>query len=278
MVNSGKVMSNIDFDDLTFEVDLAVEQVCGADWAWDHYPEKWGRGPSMLLWLITGGRATLRTSHYGEYQVRRGQFYIMPALASEYHGRHDPNAPLEVIWAFFRVLDPAGQQVRTAPALPGIPFHTPLIDLHFAELLAKRMLAASSPWRARWLQLLLAEVSEQATLGHAAGNERWMHELGQNIQAHPGRYHSLDDMLREYRVTKDHLIRLFRKYHGVTPGEFLIRARLDQARALLAASSLSIKQIAAQLGYADSFTFSRQFKARTGLPPRQFRNFPPRPA
>jgi len=125
--------------------------------------------------------------------------------------------------------------------------------------------------RGTWLRAVLDEVRRQcAQQGHSTSGKR-MRELGERIHAAPGRYHGLDDMLRDYPYSKDHLIRLFREHHGITPVEFLIRARMATAHNLLMASDFSIKQIAAQLGYADSFCFSRQFKAREGVSPSAFR-------
>jgi AraC family transcriptional regulator of arabinose operon len=58
---------------------------------------------------------------------------------------------------------------------------------------------------------------------------------------------------------------------GVTPGEYLIRLRMAEAKALLTGSSQSVTRIAELLGYRDIYTFSRQVKARTGRSPTAFR-------
>lgn len=51
----------------------------------------------------------------------------------------------------------------------------------------------------------------------------------------------------------------------------MIRARIERARHLMRESPLSLKQIAATLGYTDVYFFHRQFKAVTGLTPGQWR-------
>lgn len=63
----------------------------------------------------------------------------------------------------------------------------------------------------------------------------------------------------------------FRKHMGVSPNEYRVRCRIDRARTFLLQPRQSIKEIAFDLGYADSFTFSRQFKRVTGLSPTEFR-------
>lgn len=44
-----------------------------------------------------------------------------------------------------------------------------------------------------------------------------------------------------------------------------------EARRLLGFTPLSVKEIAARLGYADPFHFSRAFKGATGLSPQAYR-------
>lgn len=69
----------------------------------------------------------------------------------------------------------------------------------------------------------------------------------------------------------DHLGRIFRKVMGCGIQTFLIKARVAKARQLLLESNLSVKEIAAKLGYSSPFYFSRQFKELCGLAPLAFR-------
>jgi AraC family transcriptional regulator of arabinose operon len=62
--------------------------------------------------------------------------------------------------------------------------------------------------------------------------------------------------------------RRFREAMGVSPGAYRVRRRLEQARYLLL--DKSVKEVAAELGYSDPFTFSAQFKGHFGLSPQRF--------
>lgn len=64
---------------------------------------------------------------------------------------------------------------------------------------------------------------------------------------------------------------LFRQATRDTPLNWFIRARMERAGELLAQTGLPIKQIAAQVGYADPLYFSRRFKSVHGLPPTEYR-------
>ena len=63
----------------------------------------------------------------------------------------------------------------------------------------------------------------------------------------------------------------FRKYFEVSPIELIVRLRLDEAVHHLADVNLNISEIARRVGYDDIYYFSKLFKKRYGLSPRQFR-------
>jgi AraC family transcriptional regulator of arabinose operon len=52
--------------------------------------------------------------------------------------------------------------------------------------------------------------------------------------------------------------------------ELLRRARVEEARRLLAAGDLSIKQVAIACGFASPYHFSKVFRRIDGLPPSQY--------
>jgi AraC-like DNA-binding protein len=58
---------------------------------------------------------------------------------------------------------------------------------------------------------------------------------------------------------------------GLAPRQFHIAAKVNRARQLILNLRLSVKEVAAGLGFRDQLYFSRLFKSRTGLSPREFR-------
>ncbi len=221
------------------------------------------------MWLVTEGEATL-SCDYGEYNLHRGDFLVMPFYKHEYYGRQNKNNMLEVIWMIIQVQDINGQGVNT-DSINGLPFYTRLHDISFVEQLFMRIIHSNDFMFEYWTRILLDEVRRQVNIHNESYRESCVREICEKIKVDPARYNKLDILISEYGISKDYLIRLFRRYCGVTPGEFIIRTRIDMACNLLAVSSLSIKQIAAQLGYSDQFCFSRQFKARKNVSPREYR-------
>ena len=72
-------------------------------------------------------------------------------------------------------------------------------------------------------------------------------------------------------VSSGHFTRLFKSTFGTSPIDWLRRERISQAKRRLVGSQSAIKEIAEQVGYADRFFFSKDFKRHTGLSPSEFR-------
>jgi len=64
---------------------------------------------------------------------------------------------------------------------------------------------------------------------------------------------------------------LFRMFCDYAPQEFVIHARLSLAAELLAHSKDSVRMIAAKVGIDNEFYFSRLFKKKYHLSPREYR-------
>ncbi len=72
-------------------------------------------------------------------------------------------------------------------------------------------------------------------------------------------------------MSVSHFSRLFHRWTGLSPGEYVLRRRVEEARNLLGNLDLSIKEIACRCGFEDPYYFSRVFRQIDGLPPTHFR-------
>jgi len=68
-----------------------------------------------------------------------------------------------------------------------------------------------------------------------------------------------------------HFSRTFRRETGCTPIQYLNRYRIEQAKALLAETRITVEQVSAQVGIANHKYFFRLFRKTTGKSPREFR-------
>jgi len=65
--------------------------------------------------------------------------------------------------------------------------------------------------------------------------------------------------------------KVFKKYTGMAPGQYLIQLRIQKAKELLSDTSKTIKEIAYELRFETSLYFSKVFKEKTGLTPTAYR-------
>ncbi len=82
---------------------------------------------------------------------------------------------------------------------------------------------------------------------------------------------SLDYLADIACVSKTHLAHLFRTRLGTSPLRYLHQVRIETAKRLLGTSQLPIREVAAQVGFADPLYFSRAFRLTTGLSPKAYR-------
>jgi len=84
--------------------------------------------------------------------------------------------------------------------------------------------------------------------------------------------HRVDDLAALAGMSASHFSRVFKAAFGTSPIDWLRRERISQAKRRLAETDDAIKEIAGQVGYADRFFFSKDFKQLAGLTPREFRD------
>lgn len=81
---------------------------------------------------------------------------------------------------------------------------------------------------------------------------------------------TLGELARRCGFTEAYLCRLFARYDSTTPYRRLVQLRVAHAASLLTAGA-SVAEVAAKLGYANPFHFSRQFRQVYGTPPSSLR-------
>ncbi|QYO66357.1 helix-turn-helix domain-containing protein [Leptolyngbya sp. 7M] len=80
---------------------------------------------------------------------------------------------------------------------------------------------------------------------------------------------SLDELSRARFTSKFHLLRLFKRYYGQTPGQYLTELRIAKAKELLQ-SGKSVTETCFEVGFESPASFSNLFRERVGLAPKQF--------
>ena len=82
---------------------------------------------------------------------------------------------------------------------------------------------------------------------------------------------TLDELAGVAGLSRSHFARRFRRSTGTTPHEFVLRARVERARALLDRTGTPLFEVAARCGFADQSHLTREFRKRVGTTPGRYR-------
>lgn len=98
-----------------------------------------------------------------------------------------------------------------------------------------------------------------------------LHTIMNGIQQRPEDEHSLESLAGQAGVTPSHFCRIFKQATGVSPHQYVMRAKLNRAQELLTQSSATLAAIAEALGFTSQSHFTRAFRQFTGETPSDFR-------
>jgi AraC family transcriptional regulator of arabinose operon len=111
--------------------------------------------------------------------------------------------------------------------------------------------------------------------GRTKEKENWPASVRQAAQELETRYRyiqSLDEIAANVGLSKYHFVRVFRKFTGFTPIEYLTKIRVERSINLLRDSNLSVDEVAKEVGYSGGSYFIKVFRKWVGFSPGEFRS------
>jgi AraC family transcriptional regulator len=92
------------------------------------------------------------------------------------------------------------------------------------------------------------------------------------IRSHLGENLRLSELAENAGMTQWHFCRAFKQSTGMSPHQYVLRQRIEEAKRRLARPQADLSQIASELGFNNHSHFTSKFKRIVGCTPRQFRS------
>ncbi|KPL91463.1 AraC family transcriptional regulator [Herpetosiphon geysericola] len=141
---------------------------------------------------------------------------------------------------------------------------------------AREQRAAREVILARLLEVLLIEALRSAagtaaspSLLRGLADERLAIAL-RRMHEQPTRAWTVAELANEAALGRSTFFERFRQAVGVTPMEYLLSWRIALAKNILRDKSVSVADVAEQVGYSSASTFSVAFTRHVGVPPTQY--------
>ena len=120
-------------------------------------------------------------------------------------------------------------------------------------------------------RLKIALYEKRKTEEQDAQEERTITGIIRYLQEHLDKEISLNILADEFHLSSQYISQLFKSEIGVNFLAYLTSIRMERAKKLLLATSLSIGEISEKCGYADYRVFTKVFKKEEGSTPSQYR-------
>lgn len=227
--------------------------------------------------FITEGAGILENK-YGTFQLKQGSIFI--TFPGEWH-RYKPL--LRTGWTenyigfYGKMAEKLLSKPQFSPKDPvfNFGFKEELLDtfLKIFDLVKKEQPGYQQIASGMVIKLLGYIISFEKQKGFSGKRiaqvvEAIRFEMRQNMQKEI----NLKELAREHHVSYSFFRKMFKKYTGVSPGQYHLQLRITRAKELLISTDKSIKEISYELGFQSIFYFSNLFKKKEGITPSLFRN------
>ena len=121
-----------------------------------------------------------------------------------------------------------------------------------------------------WFYLIFSAIrkeaceNEKGDMGYYTEAEKYVrHNCGYDIH--------VNDIANYIGIDRTYLFKIFKKYAGISPKQYLTACRISTARDMLDNTPLSVTEIALSSGFHDSSVFCKNFSKEMGMSPVKYR-------
>ncbi|MET6997781.1 helix-turn-helix domain-containing protein [Chitinophaga defluvii] len=255
----------------------------------DQYPDKkrhpqdhsfsWNKGRILdgyYIVFITSGQGIFESAETAPKIINEGSCFILfPGIWHRY--KPDPKFGWEEYWVGFK--GPYPEKIMNRFFSAGHPF----VDTGFnKELLSAfvQLLKTISESQIGYQQIVSGITLQilgilNTTSIHEKLNSDpesvWVSKVMFKLQTALDRQVHMETLIAEFPVSYSKFRSSFKRLVGKSPNQYHLYLRLKKSAELLTNTTLTISEIAYQTGFESLYYFSRLFKKKYGVSPKQYR-------
>ena len=134
------------------------------------------------------------------------------------------------------------------------------------------------PYKERRLRLLLnLLLDEISAIGREEGEvqEEWTVAIVNLFRKHPEQNYSLEELAESVNMSVRNMSARFREILGTSVHQYQMDLKLELAYRDLRTGKVNVKEVADRYGFSDAFYFSKLFKKKFGVTPKQIKEREP---
>ena len=209
------------------------------------------------------------------YELHAGEgFLITPNTSCVYIA--DEAEPWKYVYASFRGADDDTLVHNAGLDENNIIFSFPLDedmirDIYAMHRAGKKNEARGYDVTGYFLLVMSRLVKAAASTVQENRGEYYVKRAKKLMEDHYGDVIGVADIADRLRLDRTYLYRLFKRYEGISPSDYLRDVRLSAAAKMMENEELSISEAAISAGFCDISHFYKNFTARYGISPKQWR-------
>lgn len=256
---------------------LYVQELGDFDSGPEYYTTREGLD-SYLIKITLSGKGLL-TYQGRQCSVCPGQFFWIDCRQPQDYRTDPETGRWHVIWVHFRGANVAAYYQMFLSANGGNPVGTLAPGSDTVALLKKLLILydghttfADDISASALLTQLLAQCTRAAAVQPAANVlPPAVLKVQEYILEHYEERITLNLLAKRFFISKYHLQRLFKKYAGQSPNEYLSSLRVNHAKELLRATDLPVSVIAERVGMENVSYFISVFHKQENVTPQKYR-------
>ena len=228
----------------------------------------------IIIHFVINGRGIIRLNDK-QYEVGPHQIFLIPDSIRTFY-QADVDDPWEYIW--FHIGGPKIPLIlKEAGLTPDNPVYIPTGHAEEIEDLARDILKnyTRQYYCVGTLYKICDYMIENAPLKKEAAIDSslvYVKNVISYIQLKYSEAIKIEDIAFALGLNRSYLTRLFKEATGYSLQDYLLTYRMKMAAKMLSENVLSVSEIAQNVGYVDTFTFSKAFKRHFGTSPSQYRS------